>query len=116
MTTTKRQYLALLLLLGGILTSCAWSVPASPGKNALARTPKQQVEMVPTSAAMPQGQADPATEALYLNKCGRCHVAHQPTAHAAGAWPFYVHKYGPRAGLFGEERARVLDWLQANAR
>lgn len=116
MTTSKRQSLAVFLILSGVLTGCAWSVPASPGKNALARTPEQPAEMVPTAASMPRAPADPATEALYLSRCGRCHVAHRPTAYAAGAWPFYVSKYGPRAGLFGEERARVLAWLQASAR
>ena len=116
MTITKRQTLALLIALGCGLTSCAWSVPASPGQNALARTPKQETSMVTTSLETEAGAEDSATEALYLARCGRCHVAHQPTAYSAGAWPFYVHKYGPRAGLFGEERERVLAWLQARAR
>ena len=116
MNITNRYLLTILVLLAGVVTSCAWSVPASPGLNAMARTPKSDGAMVATSIAPGSGTDDPATETLYLSKCGRCHVAHQPSRYAAGAWPFYVHKYGPRAGLFGEERMRVLEWLQANAR
>ena len=50
--------------------------------------------------------------------------AHRPISlgigeprHATPAqWPGLVRTYGPRAGLFGEDRARVTRWLQAAAR
>lgn len=106
----------LLVLIAGMVTSCAWSVPASPGRNALLRTPPAPAPTVPTSSASAPSSADPATERLYVTRCGRCHVPHPPSSHTAGDWPFYVNRYGPRAGLFGEERRRVLAWLQANAR
>lgn len=116
----ERHRLAVIPLL--LVAACAWSVPASPGLNARLRTPR--TELVPAGAsstvAAPRAASaaahDPATEALYRNRCGQCHAPFEPTAFSAAEWPIYVHKYGPRAGLFGAERERVLRWLQANAR
>jgi cytochrome c553 len=79
--------------------ACSWSVPADPALNA-------------QTAAWD----DPGARALYMDRCGRCHEP-WPTTHVTAAeWPRYVARYGPEAGLFGADRARVLRWLQAHAR
>ena len=52
---------------------------------------------------------------LYARKCGRCHELFHPAEYAAGAWPGYVKRYGPRAGLDSVQREQVLAYLQACA-
>lgn len=101
-----------LLCMVTVLASCAWSVPADPGLNARLRGDRP----APAGAAPAPGSHDPGAAKLYYEHCGRCHEAWHPTHLAAPEWPRYVRRYGPRAGLFGESRARVLRWLQANAR
>ena len=59
---------------------------------------------------------DDGTRAVYMQRCGQCHEPFSPRHASAAEWPGYVRKYGPRAGLFGEERDRVVRWLMANAR
>ncbi len=108
------------------LAACAWSVPADPGRNALERShdPGAGLLVASSDASARSGPAraiggaasDDGARVLYLSKCGQCH-APWPTTHASAAqWPGFVAKYGPRAGLFGADRDRVLRWLQANSR
>ena len=101
-------------------TGC-WSVPADPGENARLRTrpttpvaPAGEVSMGGSGGASAAG--DSQASALYYTRCAQCHEAFPPQSFSAGEWPLYVDRYGPRAGLYGAERARVLRWLQANAR
>jgi mono/diheme cytochrome c family protein len=96
-------------------SACAWSVPADPGRNTALRS-RTEIEAVTALTDEASAANDPATEALYVQHCGRCHAPLPPTHATAGQWPMYVQRYGPRAGLFGIERKRVLRWLQANAR
>ena len=109
------------------LAACAWSVPADPGENARRRSapPAWSLETpVPRTApaapagarAAPAAAPDDGARAIYLARCSACHEPFAPTHASAAEWPMYVRKYGPRAGLFGDERARVLAWLQAHAR
>jgi cytochrome c5 len=116
----------LLLVAGSHATGC-WSVPADPGENARLRTRRSTPSQAPAVAARatPGGSGgeagraegvDPAAESIYYSKCSQCHEAYPPGMFSAGEWPLYVDRYGPRAGLFGAERASVLRWLQANAR
>ena len=106
-----------------LLSACSWSVPADPGLNAkLHAKPSSSAGAIPpgtvpgaTVASSPASD-DAIARGLYLNHCSRCHEPIPPEALAAGDWPRYVRRYGPRAGLFGAERARVLRWLQANTR
>jgi len=121
---SAKHSLVVILGLTLLFAGCAWSVPASPGRNYSSRTPRTSTEIAPPSgsaydtisaSARPVGD-DPAIEALYHAKCGRCHVPFSPTQFSAGEWPWFVNKYAPRAGLFGAEREQVLAWLQANAR
>jgi hypothetical protein len=101
-------------------TGC-WSVPADPGENARLRT-RRDTPVASATADSAGGSgggtaaADPAAESLYYTRCSQCHEAYPPQAFSAGEWPLYVDRYGPRAGLYGAERASVLRWLQANAR
>jgi hypothetical protein len=104
-----------------LVAACSWGVPADPGVWA-------QRTMPPASAA-PSGfatagspggpgataDADPGARSVYLQKCGQCHVPFSPTHASPARWPSLVRHYGPRAGLFGAERERVVRWLQANA-
>ena len=107
-----------------LLSACAWSVPADPGLNAkLHGTPPAAGAAGPLAAAASGADTvtaaaahDAAARSLYLNHCSRCHEPIAPGAVAASDWPRYVRRYGPRAGLFGADRTRVLRWLQANAR
>lgn len=107
------------------LAACAWSVPADPGENARLRAgpPAWSIPAASPAAsatgdarAYPAQAPDDGARAIYLARCSACHEPFAPTHVSAAEWPFYVSKYGPRAGLFGEERARVLRWLQANTR
>lgn len=109
------------------LVGCAWGVPADPGLHAKMRranepAPAQQgLEAVPgaqapSAPAPPPAAQDAGAAAIYYDRCARCHEAFAPSSISAAAWPIYVARYGPRAGLFGAERQRVLRWLQANAR
>lgn len=118
---------AVTLLLGGALAAlpaCSWSVPADPGRNAARRT-HAEPETAPTGALATTGgaaapargaEADPAAGTIYARRCAQCHEPFAPDTFTASEWPMYVDRYGPRAGLFGSERARVLAWLQAHAR
>lgn len=107
-----------------LLSACSWSVPADPGLNAkLHGEPPTGAVAGPLAVATVGGGTiasaaahDAAARSLYLNHCTRCHEPIPPGAFAAGDWPRYVRRYGPRAGLFGADRTRVLRWLQANAR
>jgi hypothetical protein len=100
------------------LAACAWSVPADPGANAKARA--RAVPSVDARSPRPtdvaEFEVDVAARASYESRCGRCHAPFSPRHAAAEEWPAFVRKYGPRAGLFGAERDRVLAWLQANSR
>ena len=111
----------------GVLSSaCAWSVPANPGLNARERGRVEEADLSGAPAGGPAtpapaagiggGGNDAATRALYLAKCGQCHAPWSPRHATAAEWPSLVRKYGPRAGLFGEDRERVVRYLQANAR
>ncbi len=121
---TAKHFLVVILGVAFLSAGCSWSVPASPGRNYSSRTPRTTAEIPPPSGSgheLAPGHTersghDPATEALYHARCGRCHVPFVPTQFSAEEWPWYVNKYAPRAGLFGSEREQVLAWLQANAR
>jgi cytochrome c5 len=114
--TLQRPPSFLLVPIGlALLGACAWSVPADPGLNSrLRRRPAPA-----TAAATPPGAStafeDEGARVLYVTRCGACHAPWPPTHVRAAEWPIYVARYGPRAGLFGAERARVLRWLQAHA-
>ena len=119
MTTTKLRGLrlaTLLLPLALSLSACQWApapVPADPGLNAQLRG-RSEDALVPTSAgraAYPDD--DPGAGQLYAQHCARCHDLIAPATIRAVEWPRYVRRYGPRAGLYGADRARVLRWLQA---
>jgi len=100
-----------LLLAAG---ACAWSVPADPGLNASRRG---QPASPPTSSPSARLAADPDPQAgaIYARRCAQCHELLPPSHLRASEWPAAVAKYGPRAGLFGAERRRVLTWLQGLA-
>lgn len=116
----RRSLLAAVLL--APLAACAWSVPADPGRNAALHTPPEAPggrggAVAPAAPGAPAAiHADPSAGALYASRCGQCHEPFAPQTFSAGEWPVYVDRYGPRAGLFGADRERVLRWLQANAR
>jgi hypothetical protein len=112
-----RTLASLSTLLGvAAVAACSWSVPADPGRNARLRRPRRAP--AGTEALVLSGRApgaDPAAAAIYEDKCAQCHAPIPPTFATAEDWPVFVRRYGPRAGLFGAERARVLAWLQGNA-
>jgi len=114
---SKLVLFALLTTACVCLQACSWSVPADPGLNAQRRTRTRGTPPAPPARADAPigGDRDEGARALYLNHCSRCHAPFPPTHVSADRWPVFVAKYGPQAGLFGEDRARVLRWLQANA-
>lgn len=119
---------ALVLPLALAASACSWSVPADPGENVRLRSRGADADpaalsnppdgsLRPASVRAIGGDAsDDGARTIYLTRCGRCHEPFSPRRASAGEWPGIVRKMGPRAGLFGEERDRVLRWLQANAR
>ena len=103
-----------------LLAACAWSVPADPGLVVECRPcgpgPCGRVPAATPGAPVGRVAADDGARAIYLDRCSRCHEAFPPSHATPAQWPIFVRKYGPRAGLFGEERERVIRWLQANSR
>jgi hypothetical protein len=122
MNSSRRLPLSLAALSFTALAACTWSVPADPGENARLRAGPPEWTMPPAPApaggasAYPMQAPDDGARGIYLARCSTCHEPFAPTHVSAAEWPYYVNKYGPRAGLFGQERARVLAWLQANTR
>jgi hypothetical protein len=108
---------ALMSVIALLLTACTWSVPADPGLNARLRGGDHAAANAPGAmlSGAPDGSADAGAGRLYVEHCARCHEPVPPASIAAADWPRYVRRYGPRAGLFGTERARVLRWLQAQS-
>lgn len=113
------------LAAASLSTACSWAVPADPGQNARLRSHGSDAGPAADSgfAAGPApvravgGDAtDDGARAVYFQRCAQCHEPFSPKFASADEWPGYVRKYGPRAGLFGGERDRVVRWLQANAR
>ncbi len=119
-STTHR--FAALLILGAVIcalgAACSgFSVPADPGLRAKMYGGASEEAASPVAAtATRPAFADEGARTLYMSHCGACHEPFDPGSMGAGDWPRFVRKYGPRAGLFGANRARVLTWLQANAR
>ncbi len=68
-------------------------------------------------ARAPTAEAGPAgAERLYRSKCSACHRAYPPASRDRAAWAEVLSKMAPRAKLSDAERARVLEYLQANAK
>ncbi len=127
MNPTLRSRFAILSVCAGLAGACSWSVPADPGENARLRADRVAEEPVSAAAAPYAGtegpaapgtsttDADPGARDVYLRRCGQCHAPFPPSHASAARWPSLVRHYGPRAGLFGAERERVIRWLEANA-
>ncbi len=68
-------------------------------------------------AGAPAAEAGPAgAERLYRSKCSACHRAYPPSSRDRTAWAEVLPKMAPRAKLSDAERARILEYLQANAK
>ena len=68
-------------------------------------------------AGAPAAEAGPAqAERLYRSKCSACHRAYAPSSRDAAVWAEVLSRMAPRAKLSGAERARILAYLQENAR
>ena len=116
-TLTRLLPAAAALVLLPSLAACTWSVPADPGLNVRERgTVVAPAAPTARTASVTPSVADDGARALYERKCGQCHAPFSPRHATAAQWPGLVRDYGPRAGLFGDERARVLRYLQAAAR
>lgn len=101
-----------------LLAACSWSVPSDPGERAHRMAPAMlEGDVTPRAdpGSVPSATLDPGAGRLYAQRCAQCHDLVSPRAHPPGAWPALVDRYGPRAGLFGTDRQRVLRWLQAQA-
>src|SRR5262245_3667538 len=101
------------------LAGCKWSVPADPGENVRQRgasigapeRPAGALARGPGSPSAGATAADDGARTMYLQRCAQCHEPFPPQHAAPGEWPGIVRKYGPRAGLFGQDRERVVHWL-----
>jgi len=51
-------------------------------------------------------------EALYLQKCGRCHEAYKAEKYSAEEWETILHEMAPLSAMSPEEEENVLDWLK----
>ena len=115
----KRSPAIASLAASALLAACAWSVPADPGANARLRSGSASDRAAPSADRAGRAAsraADDGARSIYMNRCSKCHEPFAPSHASPGEWPALVRRYGPRAGLFGDERERVLRWLQANAR
>lgn len=52
-----------------------------------------------------------ADRGLYERKCGRCHVAYDPSDFTADEWPGVLLSMKAQAALSPEEQRTLLDWL-----
>ncbi|MBL9085707.1 MAG: hypothetical protein JNM10_01060 [Planctomycetia bacterium] len=104
------------IVAGAALAGCTWSVPADPGRNAVERGAPVVVAPAARPSAVVASAPDDGTRTLYERKCGQCHAPFSPRHASPAQWPGLVRTYGPRAGLFGDERARVTRYLQTAAR
>lgn len=52
---------------------------------------------------------------IYRTRCALCHPAWSPTEFEPEEWPYWVRRYGPRAGLTQAERDAVLAYLVREA-
>ncbi len=67
------------------------------------------------AAPAPHGEAA-AGERLYRSKCSACHRASPPASRDAASWAEVLGKMAPKAKLTDDERARILEYVQANAK
>ncbi len=69
-------------------------------------------------AGAPAGASRPdaAGDGLYRSKCSACHRAYPPASRDRAAWAQVLPRMAPRAKLTEEERARILQYLESNAR
>ncbi len=69
-------------------------------------------------AGAPAGSAGPdaAGDRLYRSRCSACHRAYPPSSRDRAAWAQILPKMAPRAKLTDDERARILGYLDANAK
>ncbi len=68
------------------------------------------------AAAPAQHGESSAGERLYRSKCSACHRAYPPPSRDRASWAAAIAKMAPRAKLSEAERARILEYLQANAK
>ncbi|MBM4394474.1 MAG: hypothetical protein FJ087_02145 [Deltaproteobacteria bacterium] len=64
--------------------------------------------------AASQGTLRPPGEALYVDRCGRCHEAYPAHAYADGQWAGVMRRMAPEAGLDEPEAGAILAWLVEN--
>ncbi|MCS4541210.1 MAG: hypothetical protein HY929_02620 [Euryarchaeota archaeon] len=57
-------------------------------------------------------------EALYKEKCSRCHELRSPLRHTASEWPATVDRMQSKDPVWisDKEKEKILKYLQANAR
>ena len=68
-------------------------------------------------AGAPTAEAGPApADRLYRSKCTACHRAYPPSSRSAAMWGEVLPRMAAKARLSDAERARLLEYLQANAR
>ncbi len=68
-------------------------------------------------ARAPAAEAGPAqAERLYRSKCSACHRAYPPSSRDRAAWAAILPKMASRAKLSDDERARIQEFLDANAK
>ncbi|HEX9050267.1 MAG TPA: hypothetical protein VF841_07000 [Anaeromyxobacter sp.] len=67
-------------------------------------------------AGAPAGAGPGQADRLYRSKCSACHRAYAPASRDAAAWAQVLPRMAPRARLSDAERARILAYLQENAR
>ncbi len=68
-------------------------------------------------AGAPAAEAGPAAgDRLYRSRCSACHRAYPASSRTAAMWAEVLSKMAPRAKLTDQERARILEYLQANAK
>ncbi len=69
-----------------------------------------------TGASGARGSSGDPGEDLYRAKCALCHRLHDPGSRTRAEWARQVERMAPRAHLSDEDRARVLEYVQAHAK
>ena len=72
--------------------------------------------LIACAGASPPLDASAPPERLYRSKCTACHRAYAPDSLTRARWGEVMQKMAPRAKLDDAARAKLLAWLQANAK
>lgn len=89
---------------------CSCSHKTAPAKAVVAETRPVDQSVAINAALVAEGQK------VYVGKCGKCHGLKEPANYTKERWVGLVDWMAPKANATPEEKARVLAYVQHNAK